>query len=142
MQKEKLEASAAMVRLELEHRGVVRELRQSQSHAGALEREFNARLSTARTLHEAEQRASQQAQKALRQRNKELQETLKEETADWSLYAKRLEKEIIDAKRETVAELRGLYASEHLVWQEASREAAVLWKRCNEEALQRARRAR
>ena len=90
------------------------------------------RLSTARTLHEAEQRASQQAQKARRQRNKELQETLKEETADWSLYAKRLEKEIIDAKRATVAELRGFYASEHLVWQEASREAAVLWKRCNE----------
>ena len=102
MQKEKLEASAAMVKLTLEHRGVVRELRQSQSHAGALEREFNARLSTARTLHEAEQRASQQAQKALRQRNKELQETLKEETADWSLYAKRLEKErsIREAPRE------------------------------------------
>ena len=74
----------------------------------------------------------QQAQKALRQRNKELKETPKEETTDWSLYAKRLEKEIIDAKRATVAELRGFYASEHLVWQEASREAAVLWKRCNE----------
>ena len=85
----------------------------------------------------------QQAQKALRQRNKELKETPKEETTDWSLYAKRLEKEkslyakslekeIIDAKRETVAGLRSFYASQHLVRQEASREAAVLWKRCNE----------
>ena len=81
----------------------------------------------------------QQAQKALRQRNKELKETPKEETTDWSLYAKRLEKEkslyakslekeIIDAKRETVAGLRSFYASQHLVRQEASREAAVLWK--------------
>ena len=60
MQKEKLEASAAMVRLELEHRGVVRELPLSQSHAGALERDFNVRLSTAQTVHEAEQLKSQQ----------------------------------------------------------------------------------
>ena len=37
MQKEQREASAAMTRLELEHRGVVRELPLSQSHAGALE---------------------------------------------------------------------------------------------------------
>ena len=80
IQKEKLEASAAMVKLTLEHRGVVRELRQSQSHASALERDFTARLSTARAVHEAEQRESQQAQKALRQRNKELQDTLKKKT--------------------------------------------------------------
>ena len=147
MQKEKLEASAAMTRLELEHRGVVRELRQSQSHAGALEREFNARLSTARTLHEAEQRASQQAQKALRQRNKELQETLKEETADWSLYAKRLEKErsIREAPREGdhrrqtrdgggVARLIRVGASRLARGQSRGRSAL--------EALRRARRAR
>ena len=63
MQKEKLEASAAMVKLTLEHRGVVRELRQSQSHAGALERDFNVRLSTAQAVHEAEQRESQLAHK-------------------------------------------------------------------------------
>ena len=80
LQKEKLEASASMVKLTLEHRGVVRELRQSQSHASALERDFTARLSTARAVHEAEQRESQQAQKALRQRNKELQDTLKKKT--------------------------------------------------------------
>jgi hypothetical protein len=49
-----------MVRLELEHRGVVRELPLSQSHAGALERDFNVRLSTAQTVHEAEQLKSQQ----------------------------------------------------------------------------------
>ena len=97
----------------------------------------------------------QQAQKALRQRNKELKETPKEETTDWSLYAKRLEKEkslyakslkkeIIDAKRETVAGLRSFYASQHLVRQEASREAAVLWKRCNElvELVDRVRSSR
>ena len=34
--------------------------------------------------------------------------------------------------RETVAELWGFYVSEHLVWQEASREAAVLRQRCDE----------
>ena len=110
MQKEKLEASAAMVKLTLEHRGVVRELRQSQSHAGALERDFNVRLSTAQAVHEAEQRESQQAhnkvEKALRQRNKELKEKLKKETTDWSPYAKRLKKVIVDAVRATVAELR------------------------------------
>ena len=124
MQKEKLEASAAMVKLTLEHRDVVRELRQSQSHASALERDFNVRLSTAQAVNEAEQRESQQAhkkvEKALRQRTKELKEKLKKETADWSLYAKRLKNKIIDAVRETVAELRGFYVSEHLVWQEAS----------------------
>ena len=38
----------------------------------------------------------------------------------------------IDAERETMAELRGFYVSEHLVWQEASRESAVPWKRCDE----------
>ena len=120
----KLEASAAMVRLELEHRGVVWELRQSQSHAGALERDFNVRLSTAQAVHEAEQLKSQQAhkkvEKALRRRVKNLTEKLREETTDCSLYAHRLEKEIVDGKRETVAELRGFYAAEHLVWQEAS----------------------
>jgi hypothetical protein len=49
-----------------------------------------------------------------------LTEKLREETTDCSLYARRLEKEIVDGKRETVAELRGFYAAEHLVWQEAS----------------------
>ena len=148
MQKEKLEASAAMVKLTLEHRGVVRELRQSQSHAGALERDFNVRLSTAQAVNEAEQRESQQAhnkvEKALRQRNKELKEKLKKETADWSLYAKRLKNKIIDAVRETVAELRGFYVSEHLVWQEANREAAVLLKCCVElvELVDRVRNSR
>ena len=63
MQKEKLEASAAIVKLKLKHRDVVRELRQSQSHAGALERYFNVRLSTAQAVHEAEQRESQLAHK-------------------------------------------------------------------------------
>ena len=110
MQKEKLEASATMVKLKLEQRNVVRELRQSQSHAGALERDFNVRLSTAQAVHEAEQRESQQAhnkvEKALRQRNKELKEKLKKETTDWSPYAKRLKKVIVDAVRATVAELR------------------------------------
>ena len=42
------------------------------------------------------------------------------------VYAKRLKKQHIDAERETVAECRGFYKSEHLVWQEASREAAAL----------------
>ena len=43
-----------------------------------------------------------------------------------------------------MAELRGFYAAEHLVWQEASREAAVLWKRCDElvELLDRVRNSR
>ena len=59
-------------------------------------------------------------EKALRLRVKVLTEKLREETTDWSLYARRLEKEIVDGKRETVAELRGFYAAEHLVWQEAS----------------------
>jgi hypothetical protein len=119
LQKEKLEASASMVKLTLEHRGVVRELRQSQSHAGALERDFTARLSTARAVHEAEQLKSQQAHKkeqmALLQRVKSLKQELRDETTDWSLYARRLKREIIDGKRETVAELRGFYAAEHLV---------------------------
>ena len=123
MQKEKVEASAAMTRLELEHRGVVRELRQSQSHAGALERDFDVRLSTAHAVHEAEQLKSQQAhqkvQKAQRLKIKSLKQELRDEGTEWSLYARRLEKEIVDAKRETVAELRGFYAAEHLVWQEA-----------------------
>ena len=68
------------------------------------------RLSTAQAVHEAEQRESQQAhnkvEKALRQRNKELKEKLKKETTDWSPYAKRLKKVIVDAVRATVAELR------------------------------------
>ena len=83
-------------------------------------------------------------EKALRLRVKVLTEKLREETTDWSLYARRLEKEIVDGKRETVAELRGFYAAEHLVWQEASREAAVLWKRCEElvELLDRVRNSR
>ena len=93
MQKEKLEASAAMVKLKLEHRDVVRELRQLQSHADAQEREFNAWLSTTRALHEAEQRESKQAQKALRRRVKEVTEKLKDETTEWSLYTNRLEKQ-------------------------------------------------
>ena len=123
MQAEKVEASAAMTRLELEHRGVVRELRQSQSHAGALERDFDVRLSTAHAVHEAEQLKSQQAhqkvQKAQRLRVKSLKQELRDEATEWSLYARRLKQEIVDAKRETVAELRGFYAAEHLVWQEA-----------------------
>jgi len=43
-----------------------------------------------------------------------------------------------------VVELRGFYAAEHLVWQDASREAAVLWKRCDElvELLDRVRKSR
>ena len=43
-----------------------------------------------------------------------------------------------------MAELRGFYAAEHLVWQEAGREAAVLWKRCDElvELLDRVRNSR
>ena len=93
MQKEKLEASAAMVKLKLEHRDDVRELRQLQSHADAQEREFNAWLSTTRALHEAEQRESKQAQKALRRRVKEVTEKLKDETTEWSLYTNRLEKQ-------------------------------------------------
>ena len=106
-------------------------------------------------MHEAEQRESQQAhknsqqahkkvQKALRLRVKILTEKLREETTDWSLYARRLKQEIVDAKRETVAELRGFYAAEHLVWQKASREAAVLWKCCDElvELLDRVRNSR
>ena len=60
------------------------------------------------------------------------------------VYAKRLKKQHIDAERETVAECRGFYKSEHLVWQEASREAAALWKRCDEqiELLDRVRMSR
>jgi len=148
MQKEKVEASAAMTRLELEHRGVVRELRQSQSHAGALERDFDVRLSTAHAVHEAEQLKSQQAhqkvQKAQRLKIKSLKHELRDEGTEWSLYARRLEKEIVDAKRETVAELRGFYAAEHVVWQDASREAAVLWQRCDKlvELLDRVRQSR
>ena len=80
IQKEKHEASAARVKLELDLRDAVRELRRSKSHADALEKDFNMRLSTAQAMHEAEQRESQQAQKALRQRNKELQDTLKKKT--------------------------------------------------------------
>ena len=45
IQKEKHEASAARVKLELDIRGAVRELRQSQSRADALETECSARLS-------------------------------------------------------------------------------------------------
>jgi len=148
MQKEKLEASAAMVKLTLEHRDVVRELRQSQSRAGALERDFDVRLSTAHAVHEAEQLKSQQAhqkvQKAQRLTIKSLKQELRDEATEWSLYARRLKQEIVDAKRETVAELRGFYAAEHLVWQDASREAAVLWQRCDElvELLNRVRNSR
>jgi len=124
LQKEKHEASAARVKLELDLRDAVWELRRSKSHADALEKDFNMRLSTAQAMHEAEQLKSQQAhkkvEKALRRRVKNLTEKLREETTDCSLYARRLEKEIVDGKRETVAELRGFYAAEHLVWQEAS----------------------
>ena len=77
------------------------------------------RLSTAQEVHEAEQLKSQLAHKkvwmALVQRVKNLTEELRDETPDWSLYARRLKKEIFDGKRETVAELRGFYAAEHLV---------------------------
>ena len=45
IQKEKHEASAARVKLELDMRGAVRELRQSNSRADALETECSARLS-------------------------------------------------------------------------------------------------
>ena len=45
IQKEKHEASAARVKLELDIRGAVRELRQSKSRADALETECSARLS-------------------------------------------------------------------------------------------------
>ena len=45
IQKEKHEASAAMVKLELDIRDAVRELRQSKSRADALETDFSARLS-------------------------------------------------------------------------------------------------
>ena len=45
IQKEKHEASAARVKLELDIRGAGRELRQSQSRADALETECSARLS-------------------------------------------------------------------------------------------------
>jgi hypothetical protein len=99
-------------------------------------------------VREAEQLKSQQAhknvEKALRRRVKNLTEELRDETTDWSLYARRLKKEIFDGKRETVAELWGFYAAEHLVWQEASREVAVLWKRCDElvELLDRVRNSR
>ena len=81
---------------------------------------------------------------ALLQRVKNLTAELRDETSDWSLYARRLKREIVDGKRETMAELRGFYAAEHLVWQEASREAAVLWKRCDElvELLDRVRKSR
>ena len=81
---------------------------------------------------------------ALLQRVKNLTAELRDETSDWSLYARRLKREIVDGKRETMAELRGFYAAEHLVWQEASREAAVLWKRCDElvELLDRVRNSR
>ena len=45
IKKEKHEASAARVKLELDIRGAVRELRQSKSRADALETECSARLS-------------------------------------------------------------------------------------------------
>ena len=45
IQKEKHEASAARVKLELDIRGAVRELRQSKSRANALETDCSARLS-------------------------------------------------------------------------------------------------
>ena len=51
MQKEKHEASAARVKLELDLRDAVRELRRSKSHADALEKDFNMRLSTAQAVH-------------------------------------------------------------------------------------------
>ena len=35
----------------------------------------------------------------LRRRNKELNEELKDETTEWSLYTNRLEKQHVDAKR-------------------------------------------
>ena len=148
MQKEKLEASAAMVKLELDLRDAVWELRQSKSRADALEEDCSARLSTARALNEAEQCEAQQAhkkvEKALRRRVKKVTEKLKDETTQWSLYTNRLKKEYIDSERETVAELRGFYVSEHLVWQEAIREAAVLWERCDElvELVDRVRNSR
>ena len=70
-------------------------------------------------MREAEQLKSQQAhknvEKALRRRVKNLTEELRDETTDWSLYARRLKKEIFDGKRETVAELWGFYAAEPLV---------------------------
>ena len=71
-------------------------------------------------------------------------EKLKDETTQWSLYTNRLKKEYIDSERETVAELRGFYVSEHLVWQEANREAAVLLKCCVElvELVDRVRSSR
>ena len=47
-----------MVKLELDLRDAVRELRRSKSHADALEKDFNMRLSTAQAMHEAEQRES------------------------------------------------------------------------------------
>ena len=113
-----------------------------------LSRDFTVRLSTAQTVHEAEQRKSQLAHKnvqmALLRRVKNLTEELRAETTDWSLYARRLKQEIVDAKRETVAELRGFYAAKHGVWQDASREAAVLWQRCDKlvELLDRVRQSR
>ena len=58
IKKEKHEASAARVKLELDLRDAVWELRRSKSHADALEKDFNMRLSTAQAMHEAEQRES------------------------------------------------------------------------------------
>jgi hypothetical protein len=51
LQKEKHEASAARVKLELDLRDAVWELRRSKSHADALEKDFNMRLSTAQAVH-------------------------------------------------------------------------------------------
>ena len=106
-------------------------------HFQAHHTEFNVRLSTPQAVYEAMQREShQQAHKrveqALQRRVKKVTLELQDEATKWSLYTNRLKKVHIDAERETMAELRGFYVSEHLVWQEASRESAVPWKRCDE----------
>ena len=120
MQKAKLEASAAMVKLELDLRDAMRELHRLRTLM------LSRWISTCSSRwHKLCTRPSN-ANHSWRTRKwrwlcgggSRSTEELKTETTAWAF--KRLKKEHIDAERETVAELRCFYVSEHLVWQEAS----------------------